>query len=252
VRAIRTASRSCLLTHTSADPFADRAALDANPFADPSVQGALAGSRTFEADDDTPYGHSYASTPQPKGAYETDDPYGTSGGTSGSGANARAEELRRREQELERREAELANRAENIRKHGRNNWPFCECGRGVARTQSWKPALETRCRPEPLRGCSGPGGCWSQQWASEQDGSVATKGQPGLIRLRAEGTAGDGCVGAWMGMTVHRFPLRLARVQRLDCCTYCCVLAGKVALACPVQYPSPQARATAHSCLNVR
>lgn len=40
---------------------------------------------------------------------------------------ARMEELQRRERELEQRERDLTQRAEHIRKHGRNNWPFCEC-----------------------------------------------------------------------------------------------------------------------------
>jgi secretory carrier-associated membrane protein len=37
----------------------------------------------------------------------------------------RLEELRRREEALNQREQDLNNRAEHIRKHGRNNWPFC-------------------------------------------------------------------------------------------------------------------------------
>lgn len=43
-----------------------------------------------------------------------------------SSHSARLEELQRREADLERREAELNQKAEHIRKHGRNNWPFCE------------------------------------------------------------------------------------------------------------------------------
>ena len=37
----------------------------------------------------------------------------------------RAEQLRQRELDLERREVELNQRADHLRKHGRNNWPFC-------------------------------------------------------------------------------------------------------------------------------
>lgn len=86
-----------------ADPFADRNALDANPFADPSVQGALNdSSRIYGGDDDA------ASSYKAPSANDA----------------ARMEELRRREQELERRERDLENRAAHIQKHGRNNWPF--------------------------------------------------------------------------------------------------------------------------------
>lgn len=95
----------------SADPFSDRNALDANPFADPSVQGALSdSSRMYAADDDT------ASTYKPA-TVEDEIP------TSRAELD-RHEELRRREEELARRERDLESRAAHIQKHGRNNWPF--------------------------------------------------------------------------------------------------------------------------------
>ena len=40
---------------------------------------------------------------------------------------ARLEEIRRREEDLQRRETELNNKAEHIRRHGRNNFPPCQC-----------------------------------------------------------------------------------------------------------------------------
>ena len=43
--------------------------------------------------------------------------------------DARAEELARRERELVAREAELNKRADQIKTHGKNNWPFCEQSR---------------------------------------------------------------------------------------------------------------------------
>lgn len=40
--------------------------------------------------------------------------------------NPQVQDLDRRERDLERREQELNQRSEYIRKHGRNNWPFCQ------------------------------------------------------------------------------------------------------------------------------
>ncbi|PWZ00169.1 scamp-domain-containing protein [Testicularia cyperi] len=93
----------------SADPFADRNALDANPFADPSVQGAL-------NDSSRPYSGTEADDGSSMYKAADDVP-------SRSDAN-RMEELRRREEDIARRERELEARAAHIQKHGRNNWPF--------------------------------------------------------------------------------------------------------------------------------
>ncbi|CEH17618.1 Secretory carrier membrane protein [Ceraceosorus bombacis] len=111
-----------------ANPFSDRGALDANPFADPAVQGALSsGQRTFEPDEPYNYGGGGASVSTPKSAFDDDAPeYPSSAarGTGGGQSSAQMEEIRRREEALARREAELEQRAETIRKVGRNNWPF--------------------------------------------------------------------------------------------------------------------------------
>lgn len=58
--------------------------------------------------------------------YEVSGTPPVQGGGRGGGS-AREEELQRRERELEQRERDLQNRADHIQKHGRNNWPFCEC-----------------------------------------------------------------------------------------------------------------------------
>lgn len=105
------------------DPFADRNTLDANPFADPSVQGALSSSnrayddydaKSYDAGDDADSG--------------LDTPRGGHVPTleSGAATDSRLQDLQRREAELQARERELQQRAEHIQKHGRNNWPFCE------------------------------------------------------------------------------------------------------------------------------
>ncbi|KAN0059829.1 hypothetical protein ACQY0O_008403 [Thecaphora frezii] len=96
----------------SADPFADRNALDANPFADPSVQGALHDSSRIYGEDDA------SSTYKPPVGHDSEAESAPSRADA-----ARMEELRQRERELERRERELENRAAHIQKHGRNNWP---------------------------------------------------------------------------------------------------------------------------------
>jgi hypothetical protein len=75
------------------DPFSSSASLDVNPFDDPF-----------------PDQESVNKTPQYLPELTA----------------SRAVELDRREQDLERRERELHQKAENIRKHGRNNWPRCE------------------------------------------------------------------------------------------------------------------------------
>jgi hypothetical protein len=100
------------------DPFADGNALDANPFADPSVRNALSSSnRAYDEYDAKSWNADEAdSVVNTPAALNRNDP---------AGSNARLEELQRRERELEARERELAQRAEHIQKNGRNNWPFC-------------------------------------------------------------------------------------------------------------------------------
>ncbi|KAG6845330.1 hypothetical protein H0H87_010787 [Tephrocybe sp. NHM501043] len=45
---------------------------------------------------------------------------------TGAAEAARLEEIRRREADLERRERELNVKAENLRHHGKANWPPCQ------------------------------------------------------------------------------------------------------------------------------
>ncbi|CAO1620955.1 unnamed protein product [Jaminaea pallidilutea] len=107
-----------------ADPFADR---NANPFADPSVQGALGSSRAYEDADEGyktgGWGAQGSSSNVNDLEYEVSGTPPVQGGGRGGGS-AREEELQRRERELEQRERDLQNRADHIQKHGRNNWPF--------------------------------------------------------------------------------------------------------------------------------
>lgn len=126
-RNISTISSPCSSqTCHPADPFADR---NANPFADPSVQGALGSSRAYDdGDAASAYkgGAGWGAHESSTGVNDLD--YESSGApASGPGSANREEELRRRERELEQRERELQQRADHIQKHGRNNWPFCEC-----------------------------------------------------------------------------------------------------------------------------
>jgi secretory carrier-associated membrane protein len=73
------------------NPFASTHSLDTNPFDDPPPQSA-----------------SSIKSVSPEEA-------------------ARLAEIRRREEDLARRESELNNKAEHIRRHGRNNFPPCQC-----------------------------------------------------------------------------------------------------------------------------
>ena len=73
------------------NPFASTHSLDTNPFDDPPQQSA-----------------SSIKSVSPEEA-------------------ARLAEIRRREEDLARRETELNNKAEHIRRHGRNNFPPCQC-----------------------------------------------------------------------------------------------------------------------------
>ncbi|KAE8234570.1 hypothetical protein CF326_g385 [Tilletia indica] len=97
-----------------ADPFAERHTLDANPFADPAIQGALhSSSRAYEpAGSANPYGQQD----------DDDDVVSKATGNSAQNVN-KMEELARRERELEQRERDLNARAAHIQRHGRNNFP---------------------------------------------------------------------------------------------------------------------------------
>lgn len=103
--------------HRQDNPFQDPAShaahgLDANPFADPSVQGALE-SRS-----------AYAET-----GYDVDSPSQTTLGPSTvvSGRSddtaARLAEIKRKELELEQREMNLGQREAHVKNYGKNNWP---------------------------------------------------------------------------------------------------------------------------------
>ena len=110
------------------DPFADRNALDANPFADPSVRNALSSSdRAYDEYDSKPYGgqddESIVAPRLDRG--------------DGGASNSRLEDIQRRERELEQRERDLQQRADHIQKHGRNNWPFCELDDVIIRKQKY-------------------------------------------------------------------------------------------------------------------
>ncbi|KAG5634373.1 hypothetical protein H0H81_002206, partial [Sphagnurus paluster] len=79
------------MTDYTHNPFASTHSLDTNPFDDPSTP--------------TPY------KTQPTAAEAS-----------------RLEEIRRREADLERREQELNTKADNLRRHGKANWPPCKDG----------------------------------------------------------------------------------------------------------------------------
>lgn len=129
------------------DPFVDR---NANPFADPSVQGALASSRIYDDVDDgssaykggAGWGAHQSSTGVDNLEYD-----GSRTPLGAAGSSSREEELQRRERELEQRERDLQQRANQIKKHGRNNWPFCKSA--LSPTASAKLIL-TAVFPRPL------------------------------------------------------------------------------------------------------
>ncbi|KAK0533327.1 hypothetical protein OC842_002998 [Tilletia horrida] len=114
-----------------ADPFGDRHTLDANPFADPAIQGALnSSSRGYEPGSARGFGSARGGGASPYGAGaaadddddDNNDPVTRATGGSAQAAN-KMEELARRERELEQRERDLNARAAHIQRHGRNNWP---------------------------------------------------------------------------------------------------------------------------------
>lgn len=96
--------------------------LDANPFADPSVQGALGSHAVYDESGPTSVGydlnHSAAFNQPPSLAT-------TSTVVSGRGDDtaARLAEIRRKEAELEQRERNLGTREEQVKNYGKNNWP---------------------------------------------------------------------------------------------------------------------------------
>ena len=104
-----------------------RAALDSNPFDDPSVQNAVHGghdddleSNPFDTDSLNPKGgHAYS---QPLDEDE-EELYPTSTRGTAPAHAMRDDDIARRERELEERERELDARTEHMRKFGRNNWP---------------------------------------------------------------------------------------------------------------------------------
>ncbi|CAD6884191.1 unnamed protein product [Tilletia controversa] len=103
-----------------ADPYGERHTLDANPFADPAIQGALHSSaRAYEpaGGPSSPYGRNHDDDDDDDG-----DAVSKATGNSAQAVN-KMEELARRERELEQRERDLNARASHIQRHGRNNWP---------------------------------------------------------------------------------------------------------------------------------
>ncbi len=134
---------------SSADPFSDRNALDANPFA----------TKPFKERSTIHRG----CTPAPT----TRSPPPTRAAPPTKSRHPcelnRHEELRRREEELARRERELDNRAAHIQKHGRNNWPFFyRSSTTTSRPRSHRTASPS-CRVCTSSGCSS---CWrsSSTW----------------------------------------------------------------------------------------
>lgn len=104
-----------------------RAALDSNPFDDPSVQSAMHGSLDddLEAapfDTDSLHGKDglgYAETLDE----DEEELYPTSTHGTAPAHAMREDDIARRERELAERERELDARTEHMRKFGRNNWP---------------------------------------------------------------------------------------------------------------------------------
>lgn len=88
------------------NPFASTTSLDVNPFDDPFAD-------QDSVNKPSQYSHELAAS--------------------------RVAELDRRENDLERRERELHQKAETIRKHGRNNWPPCQCPQSSIRIRKNNP-----------------------------------------------------------------------------------------------------------------
>jgi hypothetical protein len=88
------------------NPFASTTSLDVNPFDDPFAD-------QDSVNKPSQYSHELAAS--------------------------RVAELDRRENDLERRERELHQKSETIRKHGRNNWPPCQCPQSSIRIRKNNP-----------------------------------------------------------------------------------------------------------------
>lgn len=107
---------------------ANRAALDSNPFDDPSIVSAVHGgqdldleSNPFDADSLRSGGkHGYS----PALDEDEDEVYPTSTRGTAAADAMQDTDILRRERELEERERELDARTEHMRRFGRNNWPF--------------------------------------------------------------------------------------------------------------------------------
>lgn len=109
-----------MAAHRQDNPFQDPPThgLDANPFSDPTVQGALGSHAGYE-----------------ETAYQVDSPAGfhnvetnsLGDSTAASGRSddtaARLAEIKRKEAELEQRERSLGQREEHVKNYGKNNWP---------------------------------------------------------------------------------------------------------------------------------
>jgi len=118
---------------TTPNPFSDsHQALDANPFADPSIQGALGSTRQTYGDDDdlstaqhqhNPYDASTETVDKIPAANGSTYVIPSLGGPGGDSAGSRMEEIRRREAELAERERNLGQREQHVKDYGRNNWP---------------------------------------------------------------------------------------------------------------------------------
>ncbi|CAH7689586.1 scamp family-domain-containing protein [Phakopsora pachyrhizi] len=95
------------------DPQHQQHGLDANPFEDPSVQGALGSNTTYNET-----GYSLE-------ASHSENTLGASTVISGRSDDtaARLAEIKRKEAELEQRERSLGTREEHVKNYGRNNWP---------------------------------------------------------------------------------------------------------------------------------
>lgn len=106
--------------HRQDNPFEDPPShgLDANPFSDPTVQGALGSQVEYQ---DT--GYNVNSPPYP--GLESSASLGASTVVNGRSDDtaARLAEIKRREAELEQRERTLGQREDHVKNYGKNNWP---------------------------------------------------------------------------------------------------------------------------------
>ncbi|KAH9813024.1 scamp family-domain-containing protein [Melampsora americana] len=109
-----------MAAHRQDNPFQDppQHGLDANPFSDPTVQGALGSHAGYE---ETAYQVDSASE------FHNVDTNSLGESTAASARNddtaARLAEIKRKEAELEQRERSLGQREEHVKNYGKNNWP---------------------------------------------------------------------------------------------------------------------------------